>query len=107
MLTTATVDTIAPELMVELRLLPTARGGRMSSIRRGEYRAVFGAAGQYFSCRLFVPMPDGFAPGEAARFGVQFLVPEVALPHFTAGTAFVLWDHRVIGRGKVLEVLAR
>lgn len=105
MLTTVTVDTVVPELVVEIGMLSTAQGGRMSSIRRGEYRAVFGAAGQYFACRLFVPMPGGMAPGETARFGVQFLVPEVALPHFAVGTAFTLWDHRTIGRGKVLEVL--
>ena len=107
MLTTVTVDTVVPEIVVELRLLDTSHGGRMSPIRQGEYRAVFGAQGQYFSCRLFVPMARGMAPGQVARFGVQFLVPEVALPFFAVGTRFTLWDHRTIGRGVVLEVPGR
>ena len=107
MLTTLTTDTVVPDIVVELRLLPTSRGGRMSPIRRGEYRAVFGVDGQYFSCRLFVSMPDGMAPGETAHFGVQFLVPQVALPFFGVGTHFTLWDHRTIGRGVVLGVPGR
>lgn len=107
MLTTVTADTIVPEIVVELRLLQSSHGGRMSPIRQGEYRAIFGAEAQYFSCRLFVPMPDGMAPGETARFGVQFLVPEVALPFFAVGTRFTLWDHRTIGHGVVLEVPGR
>jgi len=52
-------------------------------------------------------MPDGLAPGQTACFGVQFLVPEVALPFFAAGTRFTLWDHRTIGHGVVLELPGR
>lgn len=96
---------VAPEIVVEITLLPSEAGGRNSAILQGEYRGILGVGSENFSVRFFAPLEDGFSPNQTQRFGVQFLVPEAALPHFPVGTTFTVWEGRVIGNGRVLEVL--
>ena len=98
---------VTPEIVVEITLLQTEVGGRKSPILQGEYRGVLGVGEEHFSVRLFVPLEDGIAPGQVQQFGVQFLVPQAALPHFPIGVSFTLWEGRVIGHGQVIEVLRR
>ena len=96
---------VTPEIIVEIKLCPSEAGERKGAILQGEYRGVLGVGSENFSVRFFVPFEDDFSPNQTRRFGVQFLVPEAALPHFSAGTEFSVWEGRVIGSGRVLEVL--
>jgi hypothetical protein len=100
-------STPTPEISVDITFLPTANGGRKGPILAGEYRGVLGVGAEHFSVRFFVPYEDGIAPGESKVFGVQFLVPKIALPLFTPGTRFPVWEGKVIGHGSVREVLAK
>lgn len=93
-----------PEIIATISLLHAADGGRNSSISYGEYRGVLGVGQENFSCRFFVSEKTGLAPGQTAAYGVQFLMPEAALPYFSKGTTFTLWEGRVIGTGTVSEV---
>jgi len=96
---------VTPEIIVEITLLPTEGGGRQRAIHTGEYRGVLGVGAENFSVRFFVPMERSVSPGETQRFGAQFLFPETALPYFPVGATFTVWEGRVIGNGRVLEVL--
>lgn len=96
---------VVPEIIVEITLLPSEAGGRESAILHGEYRGVLGVGLENFSVRFCIPLAEGFSPGQAQHFGVQFLIPEAALPHFPVGAAFTVWEGRIIGNGRVLEVL--
>ena len=96
---------VTPEIVVEITLLPSEAGGRKGAILKGEYRGVLGVGSENFSVRFFVPLENGFSPSQTQQFGVQFLVPEAALPHFPVGAEFSVWEGRVIGNGRVLEVL--
>ncbi len=96
---------VAPEIVVEITLLPPEAGGRTGAIPEGEYRGVLGVGSENFSVRFFVPLENGFSPNQTQQFGVQFLVPEAALPYFPVGTEFSVWEGRVIGKGRVVEVL--
>jgi hypothetical protein len=96
---------VTPEIVVEIALLQSEAGGRKGPILQGEYRGVLGVGEEHFSVRFFVPLEDGIAPGQAQRLGVQFLVPQAALPHFPVGVSFTLWEGRTIGHGQVLEIL--
>ena len=96
---------VAPEIAVEISLLPSTEGGRNGPIRQGEYRGVLGVGDEHFSFRSVVPFPDGFQPGQTASLGIQFLVPDAALEHFPVGAAFTVWEAGSIGHGKVLKVL--
>ena len=98
---------VQPEIVVEISLLPTAGGGRQRPISEGEYRGILGVGQENFSVRFFVPLAGGLAPGASGKFGVQFLVPESALPYFRVGTSFTVWEGKIIGEGKVLEVIHR
>ena len=96
---------VEPEIVVEVTLLPSEAGGRQGPILQGEYRGVLGVGAENFSVRFFVPIPGGLSSSQTHRLGVQFLVPQAALPHFQVGTLFTVWEGRIIGNGKVLEVL--
>lgn len=96
---------VKPEILVEIALFAPTSGGRQSPISEGEYRGVLGVGNENFSVRFFVPLQEGLAPGTSGKFGVQFLFPEAALPHFSVGTSFTVWEGKIIGNGKVLEVL--
>jgi hypothetical protein len=96
---------VRPEIVVEITLSPTENEGRTASIQQGEYRGVLSVGKDSFSVRFFVPLENGIAPSQTQRFGVQFLVPEAALPFFSVGASFSVWEGREIGHGKVLEVL--
>ncbi|MEW9900965.1 hypothetical protein ABWL39_20285 [Chitinivorax sp. PXF-14] len=95
---------ITPEIVVEITFLSTEEGGRQGQILGGEYRGILGVGNEHFSVRFFVPL-EGSTLGSVQRFGVQFLVPQAALPHFPVGASFSVWEGKVIGHGKVLEVL--
>ena len=96
---------VSPEIIVEITLLPPETGGRKGAILHGEYRGVLGIGPENFSVRFLVPFAEGFSPSQTQQFGVQFLFPEAALPYFSVGTSFTVWEGRVIGNGRVLEVL--
>lgn len=98
-------STPTPEISAEITLLPSAGGGRNGPILEGEYRGVLGVGVEHFSVRFFVSYEGGIAPGETKFFGVQFLVPGAALPFSTFGTEFTVWEGRVVGHGRVNEVL--
>lgn len=96
---------IKPEIIVEITLSTTESGGRTAPIQQGEYRGILSVGEDSFSVRFFVPLKNGMTPSQTQRFGVQFLAPEAALQFFSVGTNFTVWEGRVIGHGKVLEVL--
>ena len=95
-----------PDIVAELRLFPTEANGRLSSICSGEFRGVLGIGSEHFSARWIVPVGEELVPGgRAGTFGIQFLVPEAALPHFRVGAAFTVWEGKEIGSGRVLSVV--
>ena len=96
-----------PHVVVELRLHPSEPDGRLSSICSGEYRGILGIGSEHFSARWAVPIGEELAPGgRAGTFGIEFLFPENALPHFKVGAAFTVWEGKEIGSGRVLSTSA-
>lgn len=96
---------VSPEIGVGLELDVAADGGRQRPLNEGECLSVFLVGQQGFPIRFFVALP--FDAGTLQRLGVQFLFPKEALPHFAVGKSFSIREGRVIGHGRVLEVLAR
>jgi hypothetical protein len=96
---------VTPEISAEIVFLPTSNGGRGGSLLQGEYRGVLKVEEENFSVRFFVHQSGGIAPGQTGVFGIQFLVPQAAIPLFPVGKEFSVWEGRVVGHGKVLAVL--
>lgn len=96
---------VTPEIIVEITLLPSEAGGRASAIQHAEYRGVLGVGAENFSVRFFVALSGGFSQNQTQQFGIQFLFPDAALPHFPVGAEFSVWSGRIIGNGRVLEVV--
>jgi hypothetical protein len=97
--------TLTPEIFARIELYPTSADGRKGPLPDGMYRGVLGVAGEHYSIAFVPPAGVLVQPGDAVEVGVQFLFPELALPHFAVGTEFTLWEGRDIGRGRVLRVL--
>jgi hypothetical protein len=97
---------VTPEIEAEITFLPSADGGRISALSQGEYRGVLTVGSESFSVRFWVAPDHGISPGESGKFGIQFLAPEAAVPHFTKGVSFTVWEGKVIGHGLVVEVLS-
>lgn len=97
-----------PDLLVSIQLRPASAGGRQSAIPAGEYRGIVGVRGVTFSMRWLLPDGKRIEPGgPEERVGLQFLDREIATPNFMEGTSFEVWEGKVIGEGRVVEVLVR
>ena len=97
---------VTPEIIADIMLLATDKGGRKTAICQGEYRGILGIGTENFSFRWFIPREENsFMPGETRRLGIQFLVPDEALSYFPVGTRFTIWEGHIIGKGVVLKVL--
>lgn len=97
---------VRPEIFACVSLLSSAQGGRAGPILHGEYRGVLQLPKEAFSFRTFIESDSGLAPGHSAEIGIQFLVPELALPLLSEGTEFSVWEGKLIGNGRVTRVCA-
>ena len=95
---------IIADITVKLKLLTTARGGRLDALPGGEYRGILSARGQHFSFRCALPASAGLALGESCTLEVEFLFPDLALPFFKINDEFNLWEGGTVGYGRVLKV---
>lgn len=87
-----------PHIAVQLTLR------RGVTVMQGRQRGVFAAGRNGFTVRFDVP--GVLEPGAPQRVEAQFLKPEMALAHFSAGTVFSLLDAaRVVADGEVIEIL--
>src|SRR5450759_385984 len=99
---------IAAEIDATVCLITTEAGGRRTPIGTdvGEYRCPVGLDGEYFDCRLVARDSTAIAPGECADVSIQFLFPELALPHVAVGKELTLWEGRTIATGLITNVRA-
>ena len=93
---------MSPEFFADIYLLPTEAGGRQGALVSGEWRTVLGISNEHWSVRLtFAGQPQ---PGETFHAGVQLLFPEQALPYFTVGSEFTVWEGGTKGSGRVVSL---
>jgi hypothetical protein len=93
---------MSPEFFADIYLLPTEAGGRKGPLGSGEWRTVLGINDELWSARLtFMGQPQ---PGDAFQAGVQLLFPEPALPYFTVGSEFTVWEGGTKGTGRVVSL---
>ena len=93
-----------PDLKVELSLLPTSEGGRRHALWQGcRLPHDFGLSGEMNDGAYeFLGAPP--LPGTTAEAYVWLLMPERNEGRLYDGFEFRVWEGRVIGVGKVLEV---
>ena len=95
-----------PELLVAMRLLEPARGGRGLPMRSGRHTFALVLGTEGYTVRFDLPEGGVLDAEHEQLVAVQFLRPELALQHFVAGTQFrMLTSQGVIGEGKVIEIL--
>jgi hypothetical protein len=89
-------------LVADVTLYPTERGGRRGPTPRDWYGCICQIEGANWDCRILL---NGIAivPGESRRVGIAFLSGSVAEKAVRAAGDFVLWELRAIGEGKVVE----
>jgi len=67
-----------------------------------EFRFPLVVDGLAYIARFSVSDGDAFARGLPIEVPIEFMFPDKALPKFTPGTQFTIWDGRDVGTGKVL-----
>lgn len=93
-----------PELLVTMRLLSAAQGGRAVALRDGRHSFALALGSEGYTVRFELPGGAVLDAENEQRVAVQFLNPALALPRFLPGTAFrMLTRNGVIGEGVVLE----
>jgi len=92
----------AHDFVATIRLLPTEAGGREGPLLSGEWRTILRAHGENWSARLIFSGQHG--PGQSFVSEVQLLVPEIALPFFSVGVEFTVWEGSPKGVGQVVAL---
>jgi hypothetical protein len=98
------LETAKPQLIADLRLYPTAEGGKALQVQPG-----FGCV-----CTMTKAPPlagyDGklllnepIQPGEIRRVGFVFLSGEETAARFRQAGVFYLWEGKFIGEARVLQ----
>jgi hypothetical protein len=93
---------IEPDIIADITLYPTNRGGREAAIRGG-YSCVCLLEGTDRGCHILLH-GRAVAPGETARVGVTILLgEEEAATLFFPARRFFLWEGRIVGEGTVIS----
>ncbi len=94
-----------PDIIAEIHFLPTESGGRKQPTPSGRFGCPFLFEGEYFDCVMFLDDIGSIAPGSTVTLPIWFLSPSLIKPRLNLGSAFDLWELRVIANGTVLEIL--
>jgi hypothetical protein len=93
-----------PDILAEVSLLPSNSGGRKGPTPAEWFGCPMQVDGTYFDARIDLSEIGSLSPGQTVRAPLRFLSPENALPLFSIGKSFALWEGRVIGSATVLAV---
>ena len=100
------MNSIRPDIIAEVSLLPTDQGGKTKSIPPIQFGCPIQLGGKGFDCRLLLDqVGTGLAPGETITVPIKFLYPELARPRLKVGLRFTLHEIGKIGDGEILEIL--
>jgi hypothetical protein len=92
-----------PDLVADITLYPTERGGRRGPTPPEWFACVCLLApddGRGWDCRLLLG-GRSLLPGETRRVGMVFLSDGEAVAMLRNADRFLLWDGRVVGEGTV------
>ena len=96
------------EVVIQVRFLTTAEGGRQSSIKSDRYGCpLMIDETQGFDCRFVLDGASVFELGNEYEIAVSFLNPEKALSHLSEGDTIFLWEGKKIGEGTVKTILSK
>jgi len=95
---------IQPEALVQVRMLPSARGGRDGPTPANEYGCIMVIDGINLDVRLRVDRAGPLRPGETVDVEVNFLNPDLARRYLKVGKTFRLRETTVIGDGEIIKI---
>lgn len=93
-----------PHIFAEIRLLLTNQGGRKQPTPADEFGCPVRVAGELFDTRMDLRDTGSLSPGATARVPIRFLRPDFVRPLIQIGSEFTLWEMRMIGHGRVLQI---
>jgi hypothetical protein len=94
--------TFKTDILAEIELLPTEKGGRRGPTSCDKFGCPVGIAGEFFDMRIDLSSIGSLSPGQMARVPMAFLRPDFLLPLLHVGSEFTLWEMRTIGYGRVI-----
>ena len=99
------MNSLNPDIIIEVRFLTAEEGGRRSPIEGGRYGCPIIANGRGFDCRFVLEGTKRFEPGKTYRIQVKLLDAATALSELKEEAEISLWEGRNIAEGRVFKVL--
>jgi len=94
-----------PDFVADIKLLPTANGGRSGPTPAEWFGCPLGYEGEFFDVRFDLTAIGSLTPGGVAIVPGKFLSPELIKHRLKAGSKFTLWEGKTIGDGVVREIV--
>src|SRR4051794_13472840 len=95
------MDSQPPDLLVQITLFETEKGGRQSPILPPHFTCPLMVNEELFTCRLY--FEAAIHPGQTFTPKMRLLLAEVQ-NELRPGATFALWDGRPIASGMVLQI---
>lgn len=96
-----------PDFLAEFALLSSEEGGRHGPTPSEWFGCPLGFEGEYFDVRFDLENVGSVKPGGTAVAPGKFLSPQLIKHRLVVGSQFTLWEGRIIGTGKVLDIYAK
>ena len=96
---------VAPQVAALIQITAKESWGRTPPQLGVEFRFPLVVGGLAYIARFSVSDGDAFSRGMPIEVPIEFMFPDKALPRFTPGTQFTIWDGKDIGTGKVLRLV--
>lgn len=93
-----------PDVIIEVRFLTTAEGGRAKAVEGQFYACPLFIANEGFDCRVLL---EGrcLELGAIYEVPVKFLYAELAIPKMSVGKEVKLWEGRNVAEGRVIKII--
>jgi len=96
---------VNPDVVASVHLFRAEDGGRQSSTPDNYLSCPLEVKNRYYDCRMLLFDVGRISPGMSAIVSIVFLDRESALTVFKEGVDFRIWEGKVIGTGRVKQVV--
>ena len=98
---------MAGHILAKVQLVDGPEARHFAGSPAGSYPTILQVGSDSFSSQVMLGEGCEVKPGAVFEVSFRFLVPEAALQRMVVGTEFLIWEQKRVGKGCVLEVLAK
>ena len=73
----------------------------------GSFPTILTVGEESFSSQVLIRKDTEIKPASEFEIEFQFLVPDEAFKRLVVGTEFSIWEQKFVGKGRVIEIIAK